>query len=407
VGAENCGTFVANVLQANGIKGIDTQKIYSVFKKPQEQGVSEGLDDVEVTSDDQNETYSYKGWQFINTANDYYSGEAWLVDPDGNEECFSYQMDEQHGIRKYYDDQDHLAFSLSARDEGQSAKKWLKAQSSDWMTTWQAHTPNAPQVHESNELAEEFDLVESIIEGLAEQAAIAIDKKKEKGVDEVKQRLDPKCWKGKHKEGTKIKGGVRVNNCVPNESIAETPIDGPNDNPMIYGHQGANPAELKTRIMRARGQIKDLSQRADTDSLLGWESIARQFPELAMNIEQIRHAIEELAKKRKKGGIGSRGIDPNIGEEMMPTSNFAGSKKKKLGSAGQLKATAKHAKAGDLVGGSAEESYDGGSYAANKPGYSGEQNYTAKPNWRGQNIGESWETAKANALSKLIERHIK
>ena len=37
----------------------------------------------------------------------------------------------------------------------------------------------------------------------------------------VKQRLDPKCWKGKHKEGTKIKGGVRVNNCVPNEGIEE------------------------------------------------------------------------------------------------------------------------------------------------------------------------------------------
>ena len=37
----------------------------------------------------------------------------------------------------------------------------------------------------------------------------------------VKQRLDPKCWKGKHKEGTKIKGGVRVNNCVPNEDIEE------------------------------------------------------------------------------------------------------------------------------------------------------------------------------------------
>ena len=36
-----------------------------------------------------------------------------------------------------------------------------------------------------------------------------------KGVAEEKQRLDPKCWSGKHKEGTKIKGGVRVNNCVP------------------------------------------------------------------------------------------------------------------------------------------------------------------------------------------------
>ena len=52
--------------------------------------------------------------------------------------------------------------------------------------------------------------------------AIMPDKKpeepKDKEVAEVKQRLDAKCWTGKHKEGTKIKGGVRVNNCVPNES---------------------------------------------------------------------------------------------------------------------------------------------------------------------------------------------
>ena len=31
------------------------------------------------------------------------------------------------------------------------------------------------------------------------------------------QRLDPKCWKGYKKQGTKVKGGVRVNNCVPIE----------------------------------------------------------------------------------------------------------------------------------------------------------------------------------------------
>jgi hypothetical protein len=30
----------------------------------------------------------------------------------------------------------------------------------------------------------------------------------------VKQRLDPKCWKGYRKAGTKVKGGVRVNKCV-------------------------------------------------------------------------------------------------------------------------------------------------------------------------------------------------
>jgi hypothetical protein len=40
--------------------------------------------------------------------------------------------------------------------------------------------------------------------------------------EEIKTRLDAKCWKGKHKEGTKVKGGTRVNNCVPNESVDET-----------------------------------------------------------------------------------------------------------------------------------------------------------------------------------------
>lgn len=41
--------------------------------------------------------------------------------------------------------------------------------------------------------------------------------------DEIKQRLDPKCWTGKKigNPKTKIKGGVRVNNCVPAESVAE------------------------------------------------------------------------------------------------------------------------------------------------------------------------------------------
>jgi hypothetical protein len=35
------------------------------------------------------------------------------------------------------------------------------------------------------------------------------------GIEEEKQRLDPKCWKGYRKAGTKMKGGKRVNNCVP------------------------------------------------------------------------------------------------------------------------------------------------------------------------------------------------
>jgi hypothetical protein len=34
-------------------------------------------------------------------------------------------------------------------------------------------------------------------------------------IREEKTRLDPKCWKGYRKAGTKMKGDVRVNNCVP------------------------------------------------------------------------------------------------------------------------------------------------------------------------------------------------
>jgi hypothetical protein len=42
-------------------------------------------------------------------------------------------------------------------------------------------------------------------------------------VSEEKVRLDPKCWTGKKigNPKTKVKGGVRVNNCVPAESVEE------------------------------------------------------------------------------------------------------------------------------------------------------------------------------------------
>ena len=38
---------------------------------------------------------------------------------------------------------------------------------------------------------------------------------------EEKQRLDPKCWDGYKKKGTKMKGDTRVNDCVKEEEIKE------------------------------------------------------------------------------------------------------------------------------------------------------------------------------------------
>lgn len=101
---------------------------------------------------------------------------------------------------------------------------------------------------------------------------------------------------------------------ITTESISEAPIEmDPSDpmDPMIYG-TGANPGKLKYRMMRAAGQFKDLAARVDKASPSEWQTMIRQFDELKMNVEQIKHGLEELAKVRKKGGIRSRGIDPRI-----------------------------------------------------------------------------------------------
>jgi hypothetical protein len=121
-------------------------------------------------------------------------------------------------------------------------------------------------------------------------------------------------------------------------SVTEAPIaatDDPN-NPEIYGHEKANPMTLKGRIMSARAQLKELAELADSDDLVSWERITQlhkggMFMGLAQNLEQIRHGIEELAAKRKRGGVASRGIDKGIGEDKDPcwdSHKMVGTKKK-------------------------------------------------------------------------------
>ncbi len=45
------------------------------------------------------------------------------------------------------------------------------------------------------------------------------------GMEEEKQRLDPSCWKGYKKQGTKMKGDTRVNNCVKVSEGVENIMD--------------------------------------------------------------------------------------------------------------------------------------------------------------------------------------
>lgn len=44
------------------------------------------------------------------------------------------------------------------------------------------------------------------------------------GLAEAKQRLDPSCWDGYKKQGTKMKGDKRVNNCVKESALIENLI---------------------------------------------------------------------------------------------------------------------------------------------------------------------------------------
>jgi len=104
------------------------------------------------------------------------------------------------------------------------------------------------------------------------------------------------------------------------ELLREAPIQSTDDanDPVIYAHDKANPMTLKGRIQQARNQLRDLASMAESDELIVWERITKLakggvFMGLEQNLEQIRHGIEELAAKRRKGGRASRGIDPNIG----------------------------------------------------------------------------------------------
>ena len=80
--------------------------------------------------------------------------------------------------------------------------------------------------------------------------------------------------------------------------LNEAPIDmtgDPND-PMIYGHEKANPMSLKGRIMSARAQLKELAQAAESNDLAVWQDICAKakggmFMGLEQNLEQIRHAL--------------------------------------------------------------------------------------------------------------------
>ena len=79
----------------------------------------------------------------------------------------------------------------------------------DWNKGTKISVDNAPQEDEEGDLMKHMK-----DKGMIDAKATDDTGKYGRTKEEEESRLDPKCWKGYHKAGTKLKGDVRVNNCV-------------------------------------------------------------------------------------------------------------------------------------------------------------------------------------------------
>jgi hypothetical protein len=120
---------------------------------------------------------------------------------------------------------------------------------------------------------------------------------------EEKVRLDPKCWTGKKigNPKTKMKGGVRVNNCVPAESVNE--MDKSQTPP---GRDGSNDSDAGKKEYTAK-ETTAKKVAKDAEKILNKELNKKQGVAEAANPAQ--QAAIAIAKKKEAG------VDENYNPE--------------------------------------------------------------------------------------------
>lgn len=72
--------------------------------------------------------------------------------------------------------------------------------------------------------------------------------------EDEERRLDKSCWEGYHKVGTKLKGGVRVNNCVKNSSEDAEDVHKPVRPGIVKNRLGKLSC---TKVKSAKSKLKD------------------------------------------------------------------------------------------------------------------------------------------------------
>jgi len=110
--------------------------------------------------------------------------------------------------------------------EGPEFDKWADERAASQLhklkpaTLWEVSFDYGPHQSDSVKVnarsaQEAVDKVETAAEKKGRSIMVNWARPAEQGIEEEKQRLDPSCWKGYKKQGTKMKGDTRVNNCVP------------------------------------------------------------------------------------------------------------------------------------------------------------------------------------------------
>jgi hypothetical protein len=102
-------------------------------------------------------------------------------------------------------------------------------------------------------------------------------------LNEKKNPLSFKCWRDKHKEGTKMKGGKLVNNCVPNESF-----------------------ELSSDEMfdMIESTIEEYASENGFTSEYIWDIF-----DVVSDDELLEYAIDAKGHKSSTGGLTQKGVD--------------------------------------------------------------------------------------------------
>ena len=135
---------------------------------------------------------------------------------------------------------------------------------------------------------------------------------------EEKQRLDPKCWKGYKKSGTKMKGGVRVNNCVPAEGMAE---DNKKPHPKTWHDVDAKLGKQVDKMRQAEKVKKGLAhpdtlKKKDVEE--DWQKVNKQDKTDGMSRKavkayrrenpgsKLKTAVTTKPSKLKKGGKAAK-----------------------------------------------------------------------------------------------------